>query len=423
MRERIFIRKFQLLFFIGLPSGLNEEDLAFNLNRAREAYQEENSRTRAGFNSSTDPAGPSVAHNSLSSNLSDQDVASLRKKFKFLEDFSDQFIRSTPYDALLRTETTAIKISDHEKNKAVSVRLSSNRDSLASTFSVVQTGKDNRWDQLHEARFLPGAGCLASKLWLRARVVIGDTKHVPISTYDMNSIGLGGYVSKRGWVELHDVGSDNLSLKLFNINSCGNKVSASSSNTSEGDFKEILELGEFKLAIRAAREALSFVHPWNKSMSAIEGFLLQTNFCNSDLQGIDKPAVILTQFVDYIFGENADRWRGHEPFLSTGLLKAAWDSFFGAKPASSLQRSKNPNQQQNNQSIKPGQARPGQKPVFFNNYFDDLCRMYNIGRCAKPVGTCFTRNGVPLKHICNFRADPTKPAIFCGKDHPCSLNH
>lgn len=421
MRERVSIPGFHLLFFTGIPTGLNEEDLASNLERAREAYQEENSRTRAGFNSSQDPAGHSGISGSNSS-LSDQDVASLRKKFKFLEDFLDQFIRSTPYDALLRTETTAIKISDHEKNKAVSARLSSNRDSLASTFSVVQPGKDNRWDQLHESRFLPGAGCLASKLWLRARVAIGDSKHIPISTYDMNSVGLGGYVSKQGWVELHDVGSDNLSLKLFNINSCGNKVTVSNTTNTEGDFKEISELGEFKLAIRAAREALSFVHPWNKSISAIEGFLLQTNYCNTDLLGIDKQAVILTQFVDYIFGENADRWRGHEPFLSTGLLKAAWDSFFGAKPASSLQRSKNSSQtqQQQQQSFK---GKPNQKFPFFNNYFDDLCRMYNMGKCVKPVGTCFTRNGIPLKHLCNFRADPSKPGIFCGKDHPCSLNH
>ena len=131
---------------------------------------------------------------------------------------------------------------------------------------------------------------------------------------------------------VHDIGSDSLCLKLLNINACGNKVSTSGSQ--EGELREIAELGEFKLALRAAsaREALSFVHPWNKSISAIEGFLLQSNICHSDLKGVEKPAVILTQFVDYIFGENADRWRVCEPFISAGELLGFWSSFFRARP-------------------------------------------------------------------------------------------
>ena len=382
--------------------------------RAIEDYSDESSRTRAGFSSCRDPASqPSNSFNSLSVS----DIASLRRKFKFLEDFSDDFIRSTPYEALLKTETTAIKLKDFEKSKAVSSRLSSNRDNLSTTFSVVQGGRDNRWDCLHESRFLPGAGCPAAKIWLRAREVLGSSGHVPISTYDMNCVGLGGFVSKRGWVELHDIGSDSLCLKLFNINACGNKVSSSSSQ--EGELKEIAELGEFKLALRAAREALSFVHPWNKSISAVEGFLLQSNFCHSDLQGVEKPAVILTQFVDYIFGENADRWRACEPFISAGDLRGFWSSFFGARPVASLQKKK---------EQKSGGAKSSlqsKSPFFpsFPNYFDDICRMYNMGRCMKPAGSCTTRGGIPLRHICNYRPDPSKPANFCGKDHPSSLNH
>ena len=406
---------------------LDEEELRFNADEAREAHSEEASRTRHGFHSSSDPAAQAFfrPYGPTTSQLSDQDVASLRKKFKFLADFSDQFIKSTPYDALLKTETTAIKISDHEKNKAISSRLSSNRDDLASTFTEILAGQDNRWDTLHASRFLPGAACLASKMWLRAREVLGPKGHIPVSTYDMNCVGLGGFVSKRGWVELHDVGSDNLSLKLFNINGCGNKVSSSSSSSPSSDsseFKDISELGEFKLAIRAAREALSFVHPWNKSISAIEGFLLQTNFCNTDLTGVDKPAVILTQFVDYILGENADRWRGHESFMNTGLLKGAWDAFFGAKPASSLQKSKPSSSSSSQNQAQKGR---GNHPLYSNNNskFDDICRMFNCGKCAKPKGTCTTKSGIPLRHICSWRSDPAKPETVCGKDHPAALNH
>ena len=321
-----------MLFFTGLPETLAGDELGANLAGARGAHSDESSRTRAGFGSSTDPAFQSSG-SSAGSKLEERDVGSLRKKFKFLEDFSDSFIRNTPYEALLRTETTASKIGEFERNKAVTLRLSHNRDSLSTSFSSVSPGRDNRWDELHEARFLPGAGCTAAKLWLKARETFGDSSPLPISTYDMNRIGLGGYVSKRGWVEIPDVGSDSLSLKLFNINGCGNKILA---NKQEEEFKDILELGEFKLALRVAREALSFVHPWNKSISAIEGFLIQTNYCGVDLSGTEKPAAILTQFVDYIFGENADRWRAHEPFLNTGDLRGAWASFFGAKPVSSI---------------------------------------------------------------------------------------
>ena len=263
-----------MLFFAGLPETLAGDQLGANLAGARGAHSDESSRTRAGFGSSTDPAFQSSG-SSAGSKLEERDVASLRKKFKFLEDFSDSYIRNTPYEALLRTETTAIKIGEFERNKAVTLRLSHNRDSLSTSFSSVSPGRDNHWDELHEARFLPGAGCTAAKLWLKARETFGDSSPLPISTYDMNRIGLGGYVSKRGWVEIHDVGKDSLSLKLFNINGCGNKILA---NKQEEEFKDILELGEFKLALRVAREALSFVHPWNKSISAIEGFLIQTNY-------------------------------------------------------------------------------------------------------------------------------------------------
>ena len=89
---------------------LDEEELRANVDEAREAYSEEASRTRAGFHNSSDPAAQAFfrLYGQTTSQLSDQDVASLRKKFKFLADFSDQFIKSTPYDALLKTETTAI---------------------------------------------------------------------------------------------------------------------------------------------------------------------------------------------------------------------------------------------------------------------------------------------------------------------------
>ena len=384
---------------------------------ARADLDDETNRTRAGFNPSADPARGSGGGST--SAMEDLDLEGIRIKFPFLREFSDTFVKSQPLDTLLRMETTSIKVQEFEKSKAASTRLAANRDKILATFSTVLAGRDNRWDELHSARFLPGAGCSAGKMWLSAREVLGEGGMAPIGTYDMAAVGLAGFVSKRGWCELHQLGSDSISLRMFNINACSSKTpSSSTSSSSSEEFKEIVDLGEFKLALRVAREAQSFVTPWNKSLSAIEGFMHRSNFCSSDLVGVDKPALILTQFVDFALESNADRWKNREVFLTTGELKTAWDSFFGAKPESKLPKSKG---QQGTQ--KDNRA----KPSFFQQqnlgFFDDVCRLYNLGRCVKPPGTCATRSGIPLRHICNFRANPSRPMDICAKFHPCCFNH
>jgi hypothetical protein len=184
--------------------------------------------------------------------LSGSSLVLLRRKFTFLRDFSDSFIKKTPLEVLLKTETTAMKIREYEKNKAAGDRLSFNRDELANTLIQINAGVDNRWNKIHESRFLPGACCSATAMWLRAREVMGLEGHTPVANYDMQAIGLGGFVSKRGWVELHNVGSDSLSLRMFNINSCGNKITSKSSDN-DAEFKEVNDIGEYKLSLRVAK--------------------------------------------------------------------------------------------------------------------------------------------------------------------------
>ena len=122
----------------------------------------------------------------------------LKRKFEFLNEYSDAFIKSTGIDVLIKAEAASKKLEDHDKNKKAEDRLYANRQALAS--SKVEGGEDNRLDKLHAARALPGATCSAAKMWLHARSVIGARGHVPLSTYDMASIGLGGCVtSKGGW--------------------------------------------------------------------------------------------------------------------------------------------------------------------------------------------------------------------------------
>jgi hypothetical protein len=127
---------------------------------------------------------------------------------------------------------------------------------------------------------------MAAKQWLAAGEVIGLTGHPSVGNYGMSAVGLAGFVTGKGWVELHNSLSSKLALKLFSINNCSSKTSTSSSsehgNKSNDD---IHELGELKLALRTMRTVASFVHPWNYSFQAIEGFMHQTQFCQAVWQG------------------------------------------------------------------------------------------------------------------------------------------
>ena len=76
--------------------------------------------------------------------MADSDISSLRRRHAFLEDFSDEFIRSTTVGDLMKIETTAVKIKEIERSKDASDRLATNKTALASTFTKVAEGTDNR---------------------------------------------------------------------------------------------------------------------------------------------------------------------------------------------------------------------------------------------------------------------------------------
>jgi hypothetical protein len=349
--------------------------------------------------------------------MSDQDLAAMRAKFPFLAAFTDNFIRSTPPESLLKMEATSIKIRESERSRDADDKLASNRAALSSTSKLVDAGPDNRWTILHEGRFLPGAGCSAAKLWLRAREVLGLTGAPPLGNYDLASVGMGGFVTAKGWVELANPSSTKLSIKLFSLNNCSSKISNSKNTSVLGSLPDFAEIGEFQLALRTLRNAAMFVSPWNFSFAAIENFLVNNKFCSDDLVSVDKPAVILTQFVDYALVENAARWRDAEPFLTSGELKNTWQAFFSARPQSALQKKPQPSQSSN----KP--QKPGQTNTLKKRPFIDVCYNFNKGLCQKPAGQCTTASGTPLRHVCDHRPDPSNLLIFCGQNHRRIDNH
>ena len=372
--------------------------------------------------------------------LDSSNLDSLKKRHAFLNEYSDEVLATTPLETLLKLETTSIKLHNMEKGNNVDEKLAANRDNLENNNIKVNEGVDNMWSALHPARFLPGAGCSAVKMWLKAREVLDGSKIPAISIYDMASIGLAGYVTPKGWSVIHDPGNSNLQLKLFSINNCGQRTSSKSGEYGDEELQDVAEIGELKCALRVMREAMAFVSPWNKSVAAIEGFLIQNHFCSSDLDGLEKQAQILSQFIDYCLRENSNRWRGHEAFLTVAELKGTWSSFFGARPQALLAKAKKPYKQERfgfkqNDNYRGNDYRSNdfRSNDFRSNdgwqkmnpmlFFDDICVMWNLGKCVKPPGTCATKKGRLLKHICNFRPDPANPQTYCGALHPCFSFH
>ena len=218
------------------------------------------------------------------------------------------------------------------------------------------------------------------------------------------AVGLAGYVSAKGWSELHDMSSSKLSVKMFNINTACPR--GGSKKPSSEDQEEMLDLAEFKLALRAMRTAFQLAVPWNLSVLALEGFFFQTNFCSSDLASSDKKGWYLSQFTDYVLEQNSDRWWDAEPFLTASELKTAWAAFYGSQPKIQAKKSnQRPAEKSSHSALKDAKWNLG---IFY---------MWNLGQCTKPVGACKTKTGKDLKHICNHVQDPSKPLEVCGKEH------
>ena len=376
---------------------MDEEELAEEEQHADILIQEEASRSKRPAANCPDPG-------TRSGGMTDSDVACLRKKHAFLAEVSDAFIKHTPVGDLMKIESTSLKMREFERSKDTDDKLALNKAEMSSTYTDVPAGRDNRWSALHPGRFLAGAGCLATRMWLMARERLGTAPLPAIGSYDMAAVGLTGYVSSKGWSKIHCITSQKISVKMFNIHGCGAK---SKKTGQEGEEECHLELAEFKLALRALRTALAFVMPWNFSVLALEGFFHQTSFCQADLAGVEKKTWFLARFTDYILHQNGERWRDSEPFYTAGELKTAWAGFFGSQPQSST-----------SSKLKKEQFKKVVgKPNMEARMSLGICFAWNMGMCVKAAGQCTTMKGKPLKHICDYNPDSSKPLEVCGKDH------
>jgi hypothetical protein len=229
----------------------------------------------------------------------------------------------------------------------------------------------------------------------------------------MNAVGMGGFVTGKGWVELGTSGSSKLKVEMFNINNAGK--SGKSTDTDEGDMKSV---DEFILALRTLRVAAQFACNWHLGFVALENFFLSKKFMEEELRHDDNPARTLCQFSNFIINENAGRWRDGSSFVYFGELKGFWDAFVGARPqAKATHHPKEKHSSHHNSQPKHLKDRKRKYP------WTDICSRYNTNTCSKTAGSCFNYRGTQMKHICNWRDPATPNSQPCGQNHPRIGNH
>jgi len=404
------------LYGSGGPKQLTQEQLRTSLNSAINALQEENMRSRggplAGGGFTQDPGNLlTQGHTGFAGDMQ------LWKLLPAVQHLPAEMLCKLSEETLFQLNNALARENKMAGKMQTSARLTLNAQQLVAAPVPVAAGLDDRRDILHFARFLGGASCSAQAVWIKAREALGAKGVLAIGNYDLDSVGCGGCVTPKGWLEIHNPGSTELKLKLFHMPNVGGSALAakkvsiadnSSSISVKDDMAEVADLESFRSALNALREAMAAALPWNRSVSAIIGFMVNSAYCGSDLQANPRRGAILTEFVDYILGRNALNWENGQPFLSTDDLSHVWATWKG-KRASSFQI----------QEKKQDKSR-GALP--FQRVKDDICRRFNSPTgCPNKADACKTFYGTKLRHVCNVYLSGGR-GKKCEKDH-CRTNH
>jgi len=321
-------------------------------------------------------------------------------------------LRNIPNSVIFQLNEALAREAKMNSKMSVSARLTSNAQQLVLNPVGVPAGSDDRKNCLHPARFLGGACCSAQHLWLQARDVLGVNGVTAIGNYDLDSVGCGGSVTPRGWEAIHNPSSPDLKLKLFFMPNVGNsRLSTKKIDLEDGEkaltvgdsMKEIGDMDGFRAALNTAREAMSCALPWNRSIAAIQGFLINSNYAEADLRGNLNRAAMLTEFVDFVFARNALNWENKVPFLAADDLAHAWASWKGQRAAYFTAST----------SEKPKQSSTVEKKQKFSD-MDDICRRFNRKDCKNSASDCKTWSGRKLKHVCSEKLANGRR---CRKDH------
>ena len=391
--------------FAGGPRAASEERLGRARTEAAKSSSASKARNPSGFaarllgNTIADP-------DSMEDSEDESGNLELWRLLPQLKELPEALLRKLPVSAMFQLNAALAKEKKTSEKLGINSRLAKNSKKSARNPTAVDRGQDNRKDILHPARFLGGASCNLTELWDAARRIIGEEGILPLGNYDLDTIGCGGCVTPKGWAELHNPSSQDLKLKWFHLPNVA--VGNNSSKKSDGDDsnesgKEIADLDSFKMALNTAREAMASALPWNRSISAITGLMINTNYLQEDLMGNSRRAAILTEFVDYAFSRNALNWENGQPFLSTDELTHVWANWKCKRGISAEQPKKHKKE-------KEGRETDGKKKAL-----SGICRYFNTKSCKNQAAQeCKTPMGKTMRHVCNKYLAGGK---VCQKDH------
>ena len=249
-----------------------------------------------------------------------------------LRELPEALVKKLPLSAMFQLNSALAKERKTSNNLGVNTRLAHNTKKLARCPLSIQSGQDNRKELLHPARFLGGASCSLAEQWSAARAAIGEEGVTALGNYDFDSVGCGGSVTPKAWLEIHNPASQEMKLKFFHLPNVANSgLSSKKTEEEEGgdSLREIADLESYKVALNTAREAMASALPWNRSVSAVMGLMVNTNYLAEDLGRNPKRAAVLTEFTEYryIFGRNALNWENHQSFLTTDELTHVWSNW------------------------------------------------------------------------------------------------
>ena len=205
-----------------------------------------------------------------------------------VKELPESLLKKLPLNAMFQLNTALAKEKKTSERLGVNTRLAHNAKKMVRHPVEVEKGVDNRREKLHPARFLGGVSCSLPEKWAAARRVIGELGVPAIENYDLDSVGCGGCVSPKAWLEIHNPASQELRIKLFhlpNVASTGLSGKKTDNGEDGESLREIADLDGFKVALNTAREAMSSALPWNRSISAVVGLMFNTNYLQEDIGG------------------------------------------------------------------------------------------------------------------------------------------
>ena len=294
------------------------------------------------------------------------------KLLPHLDKIPEDYLKTLPISTILSLSNALTKSSKMHEKMSTNAKLAYNASQALQLPTQVKAGQDNRKTILHEGRFLGGACCSNQDLWLQGRSLLPSKGVAALGNYDMDSIGCGGSVTPRGWNEIHNPGSQELKIRLFYLpNVANSSLSAKKVQLDNGEdslsigesLKEIADLDGFKGALNTLREAMQTALPWNRSISAISGFMVNTDYLREDLMGNIRRAQILAEFTDYILGRNALNWENGQSFVTSDEMAHIWANWKGKRSALFMTRER----------IDKDKKMPKFKP---NDKVKDICKRF-----------------------------------------------